>query len=445
MDIRDKVAQSPMTAFQVRAVVLCVLLNMIDGFDVLVMPFTAKPVGEEFEIGDVFIGYLLSASLIGMAIGSILLTPLSDRVGRRRMTLLAVGLSSLGMAAAVVVPTPEALLVTRVVAGIGIGAMISNLAVIVSEYTNARRKALAMGIFTAGYPIGAAGGGFVAAWIIDQWGWRTAFGVGAALTMGLLVASIAWMPESYDYLVSRGDPRSLDRLNGILASMGQEGMSRMPQVAEVTSGSTAVREVFGPQKRAQTLLMWVGYAMLTMSFYFANSWLPKTISDLSGDNTLGPLAGTMFNVGGAVGSVVFGIFALRILARRVLVGAMVAAAALYALLAVTITSTGLAMGVGVFAGLAVTAGVAGVYMLGPALYSTTVRAAGFGWLIGVGRLMAIFAPIIGGYLFDAGATPTVAFLVFAVPFVVAAIAFTVLGRVGRSVDETVAAVPARAS
>lgn len=316
-----------------------------------------------------------------MAIGSILLTPLSDRVGRRRMTLLAVGLSSLGMAAAVVVPTPEALLVTRVVAGIGIGAMISNLAVIVSEYTNARRKALAMGIFTAGYPIGAAGGGFVAAWIIDQWGWRTAFGVGAALTMGLLVASIAWMPESYDYLVSRGDPRSLDRLNGILASMGQEGMSRMPQVAEVTSGSTAVREVFGPQKRAQTLLMWVGYAMLTMSFYFANSWLPKTISDLSGDNTLGPLAGTMFNVGGAVGSVVFGIFALRILARRVLVGAMVAAAALYALLAVTITSTGLAMGVGVFA----------------------------------------------------------------VPFVVAAIAFTVLGRVGRSVDETVAAVPARAS
>lgn len=42
MDIRDKVAQSPMTAFQVRAVVLCVLLNMIDGFDVLVMPFTAK-------------------------------------------------------------------------------------------------------------------------------------------------------------------------------------------------------------------------------------------------------------------------------------------------------------------------------------------------------------------------------------------------------------------
>ena len=78
---------SPMTFFQWRAVALCCLINMLDGFDFMVMAFTAASVSAHWSLRGTQLGYLLSAGLIGMTVGSLFIAPLADRIGRRTLVL----------------------------------------------------------------------------------------------------------------------------------------------------------------------------------------------------------------------------------------------------------------------------------------------------------------------------------------------------------------------
>jgi MFS family permease len=66
--------------------------------------------------------------------------------------------------------------------------------------------------------------------------------------------------------------------------------------------------------------------------------------------------------------------------------------------------------------------MAGLYAVGPTLYPTAVRATGMGSAIGIGRFGAILAPILSGALLDAGWTPGRLYVLFVVPYLIAALA-----------------------
>lgn len=446
--LQERILAAPMSSLQIIAVVLCLLLNMVDGYDVLVMPFAAPSMSKEFAISSSFLGWILSGSLIGMAIGSFFLAPFADKIGRRPLTLISLVIAVVGMLLTPFAGSAALVFVTRIIAGIGIGGMVSNLAVIVSEYSNAKHKSLATGIFTAGYPLGATFGGLLAGLLISHYGWRSAFFLGVAVTTLLLLACVAWMPESFHYLIEKGNPQSKEKLNKILVRIGQQPVDEMPKLPAHADQHNVFAEVFGT-KRAQTLLMWVGYACLTASFYFANSWTPKIIEAISGSADRGVITGVLFNVGGAAGSVVFGLLALKFAPRAIQATLMVLAAVFYALFGFVLPNVGAAMGVGVAAGLVITAGVAGVYVLGPALYSTASRGTGFGWLIGVGRLVSVTAPVIVGYMRDAKIADGTIFQLSAIPLLVSAAAFVMLGvtrkRAGLDPEPTRQLAPAPAN
>ena len=84
-DLRASVDQRPMTRFQWSVIALCMVLNMIDGFDVLVMAFTASAVSAHWQLSGAQLGFLLSAGLFGMAGGSLLIAPWADRLGRKAL------------------------------------------------------------------------------------------------------------------------------------------------------------------------------------------------------------------------------------------------------------------------------------------------------------------------------------------------------------------------
>src|SRR6185369_15152747 len=89
--------ERPMTGFQISAVAICVFLMMIDGFDVLAISFTAPIFAKEWKLGPEQIGLLISAGLAGMTAGSLFIAPLADRLGRRWMILLSLGVVTIGM------------------------------------------------------------------------------------------------------------------------------------------------------------------------------------------------------------------------------------------------------------------------------------------------------------------------------------------------------------
>ena len=97
MDLKQQIRQRPMTGFQWLVVILAVVLNMLDGFDVLAVAFTAKSIKSELGLTGGQIGSLMSAGFVGMTVGSLLLGPLADRLGRRPVLMLSVLLSAAGM------------------------------------------------------------------------------------------------------------------------------------------------------------------------------------------------------------------------------------------------------------------------------------------------------------------------------------------------------------
>ena len=422
-EVLAEVRQGRMSRFQIIAVSIALLLVVLDGFEVGIMAFAAPQIQEQMAISSDVLGYVLSASLFGMAIGSIFLTPLADRFGRRPLTLAMLTLIVIGMALTITAQSAGMLIVWRVLTGLGIGGMMANLNALVAEYSSDTRRTTAIAIYAAGYPIGATVAGIVAGPLIPMFGWRSIFIVGTILAVGALVAAWALLPESLDYLLGRRPANALNRTNRILDRMHLEPLADLPLEDRAGSDSAeskgAIREVLTPPVLRLTIALWVGYGLLTASYYFANTWIPTILTNASGDPQLGNIMGIGANLGGVLGCFIFAGLATRFSGRTLLYLTLFAAAGAYLLFGLIFNIVPVAVVVGFLLGMLTTAAIAGFYAVAPTIYSVRARASGIGWMIGLGRLVSVIAPIIVGYILATGVAPERVFIAFAVPLIIA--------------------------
>jgi MFS family permease len=75
------------STLQLLVVGLCFVVNMIDGMDVLILSYIAPTLQADLGLGADQIGVLFSAGLVGMAVGGLLIAPLADIYGRRKLIL----------------------------------------------------------------------------------------------------------------------------------------------------------------------------------------------------------------------------------------------------------------------------------------------------------------------------------------------------------------------
>ncbi|BBF77844.1 vanilate transporter VanK [Acinetobacter ursingii] len=120
-DVLGEINQNQMSRYQWFVITICLCLNIIDGFDVMVMAFTAPSVAAEWSLSGAQIGLLLSSGLFGMAAGSIFLAPLADRIGRRLLILICLVIAGLSMIACAFVHSHSLLAALRFITGIGVG------------------------------------------------------------------------------------------------------------------------------------------------------------------------------------------------------------------------------------------------------------------------------------------------------------------------------------
>jgi benzoate transport len=435
MDIRETIRTQPMRGFQKLIVAICVLLAMIDGYEVVAMPFTMPYLARAWSLTPVQIGYLLSASIFGMALGAALISPLADRIGRRRHILLCLAMITIGMGISAMAQDVFQLISVRAFAGLFIGALVSSLNIMVSEYSSDRMRGTVMGLYGAGLPLGSALAGFVIVELVGSYGWRAPFVFGAGLTAAMFVVVLLSLPESIEYLVEKRPPRALDAYNRIGQRLGFAASRTLPpQESHIVDGK-AWREIFNGITKLRTACLWVGYAGLIAAFYFANTWTAKLIADTSGEPNLGIRAGMLIQFGGVGGALFFAAFALKMRPRLVTTLMLTLGAVVFVLYAMQIGHTFaglvLAAGLGIFAN----GGLAAFYAISPPVYPTLVRGTGVGLMIGFGRGVAILAPIGSGYLLAAGWTPAILYQFFGGILVIAALAALVLDRSYRGRSE----------
>ncbi|MGA5757669.1 MFS transporter [Nonomuraea bangladeshensis] len=422
-ELRARIDDAPMTRLQWSAIAVCVLLNVLDGFDVLVMSFTSAAVSAEWSLSGSQLGLLLSAGLVGMALGSLFLAPLADRIGRRALILACLVIASAGMLLSAAAQDAVQLGLLRVLTGVGIGGILASSNVLAAEYANARWRGLAVSLNSTGYAVGATVGGIVAVALQSSSGWRSVFAFGGVAT-ALLIGAVLWrLPESLDFLLTQRSPRALDRLNTVLGAMRLPALDTLPKPEPASrKPKPRLAQILSPAQRRNTLLIWAGFFAVMFAFYFVTSWTPKLLVEAGMSAGQGITGGVLLNLGGIFGTTLLGLLAARFPLQRVLLGYTLATALLLACFVSLTSQFALVLALGALIGLFVNGCVAGLYALTPSLYPVEVRATGVGWGIGVGRVGAIVSPLVAGRLLDAGWTPDRLFLLVAAVLVAGGLA-----------------------
>jgi MFS family permease len=127
------------------------------------------------------LSWTISGYSIVMAAFTLLGGQLSDRYGSHRIFTIGVALYSVASLASALAPAAPLLIAARALQGAG-GAMVvpASLGVALARWPQARR-ATAIGVWTAAFPIGSSVGPVLAALVLEAGGWRMLFGLPAVL------------------------------------------------------------------------------------------------------------------------------------------------------------------------------------------------------------------------------------------------------------------------
>ncbi len=380
-NIRQLMDSNPMGRYQWLVVALCFLINMLDGFDVLVMAFTAASVAAEWSLSGSQLGYLLSAGLVGMAGGSLFIAPWADRFGRRPLILICVTIAGIGMLASAAAPTPEVLGMLRLVTGLGIGGILASSYVIAGEYATSRWRGLAISLQSTAYALGATIGGIAAAQVIPSAGWRSVFMYGGLTTLATLPVLLMLLPESLDFLVVRQPKNALKRINTIATKLRLVEISTLPARLEASAPTLreSVLKLFSPALFRSTLLIWSAFFLIMFGFYFIMSWTPRLLVSAGLSSQQGITGGVLLNVGGIVGTLLIGLLTARFSLSRVLVFYLLITAVLLGLFVSVLQDLHVAFSVVLLIGIFVNGCVAGLYALTPTIYAASERVTGLGW------------------------------------------------------------------
>jgi MFS family permease len=217
-----------MSRLQIAVVGLTIALNALDGFDILSISFASPGIATEWGIDRGALGIVLSMELIGMAIGSIVLGGVADKIGRRPTILGCLAVMSFGMLMATTVTGLVDLSIWRVVTGLGIGGMLAAINAVAAEFSSTRRRHLSVSLMSIGYPVGAVVGGIVAARLLQTNDWRSVFYFGAGITASLIPITYFLMPESVHWLARKQPGGALEKINRAMTRMGHATISALP-------------------------------------------------------------------------------------------------------------------------------------------------------------------------------------------------------------------------
>ncbi|WP_156840560.1 MFS transporter [Novosphingobium aquimarinum] len=390
-----------MSFYQYAVVALCVLVYAADGVDVVTLAYAGPVMIAQWGISPEAFGAAYTATPVGIAVGSVFLSPLADRIGRRPMMIGILGALCALLLATAVVPSFAVLLVLRFLTGVLLGALVVLLNVTVAEFSDAKKSNLLVGILHTGYSLGSMICGGLAAVLIEPYGWRSIFFAAAALNSLSFVLACFIMLESPGYLVARRPNNALERLNAVFRRMGKPQFDALPPRPEQT----------GSQKRgAIPRAMWISTGLLclagfsfTVSGAFMAAFKPQILEMAGMDMTHIGLTGMTASAAGILAHISVGALARKAGERRIANIFLLATAA--ALIVLGLVPTGAT------AGLIAAAAVWGFFNVGSYTaiilvnlnhYQADLRNTGLGVMMGVARIGGIVGPLLGGFVIGAG-------------------------------------------
>lgn len=433
VDVRRLINQGALSGGQIRLIVLCFIVVALDGMDIAIMGFIAPSLKASWNVTNHQLGVVISAALIGLALGAMIAGPLADRFGRRLMIIFSVLFFGLWTLVTAFSHSIEQMILFRFLTGLGLGAAMPNVSTLVAEYAPERRRSFIITVVFCGFTFGAASGGFAASWLLPRYEWHSVLLLGGILPLLVLPVLIRQLPESVRFLISRGAPA--ERIRTILERMIPGSTNPhsqfQPSEADATQpDKNAIATVISPRYRTGSLMLWGGYFMGLFLVYLIGSWLPSLVSKQGMTVTQAAIITAMYQAGGTLGSLFAGWLMDRFNANLALAviyfcGGIAIVALGFSPAQVTVMSS-----IAFCSGFCFNGANTGMNALSASYYPTHARATGSSWMHGVGRIGAILSAFVGAEMLSLGWSFNLIFLLLAIPAVLTTAMLVIKNRYG---------------
>lgn len=388
--------------YQWMVIALCFLIALFDGFDTQAVAFTAPALLVHFDLETDALAPILTAGIVGMTIGAMLLGLVGDKLGRRKTLIICTAIFSLATIFIAYATNVDQILILRFIAGLGRGGATPVLLALAAEYSPQRFKGtVTTGVLLA-LPAGAMLGGLLAAKILPVLGWQGIYLIGGGFPLLLLFVIYFLLPESLEYLAQNNKSSSLRSiqkiLNKISPGIGEIKAKDLLQPNKTQQQKAKLAILFQNNLARTTIGVWGTYFFNWIAWFMLLSWLPTVLKQAGLAPENAPYASVTVNAAFILFALPLAYWLPKVNTAKILTFMLITGLVIVAGLGLLIESNqwGYIFALIALAGFGIGGQQLALNYLVVAAYPTQVRATATGWAIGMGRMGAIVGSAIGG-------------------------------------------------
>ncbi|GAM30558.1 benzoate MFS transporter [Acinetobacter calcoaceticus] len=420
IDIQKVIDEAKVNNFHLKVMFWCFFILIIDGYDIAVAGTAIPSIMEEMGVTATTAGFMASSALFGMMFGAAFFGGIAEKIGRRYTIAICIFLFSGFTALSGLSKDPYTFSILRFVAGLGIGGVFPTCVAHMTEFAPKKIRSFMTTMMFSGYAVGGILAAVIGKQFIVQYGWQVVF-FAAGVPIFFIPLIIKMLPESLIFLHKKNN------LEGVHATMKliapQENIStttlfKFPENAQ--SKSAPVAQLFQDGRQLSTLMFWVAFFTGLFMIYALSTWLTKLMA-LSGYNLGSALSFVIsLNIGAVLGCAIGGWLGDRFSIKWVAVTMYFLGGIFLYAMTLNFSSTMLYIIIALVGACSTGAQIV-VYAYCGQFYPMNVRSTGIGMAGGIGRLGAILAPLIIGYIVSLNLPLEQNFLIIATMGIIGAI------------------------
>ena len=218
-DVPARLDRLPWSRFHRLVVVALGITWILDGLEVTLAGSVAAALqtSPRLQLTPEQVGLTGSAYLAGAVLGALFFGHLTDRLGRKKLFNVTLGVYLVATAATAFSWDFASFMLFRFLTGAGIGGEYAAINSAIQELIPARLRGRLDLAINGSFWLGAAFGALLSVWLLDpdmlspDMGWRVAFGSGAVL--GLVILYLRrFLPESPRWLMIHGKPNEAEQV-----------------------------------------------------------------------------------------------------------------------------------------------------------------------------------------------------------------------------------------
>jgi putative MFS transporter len=398
----DRMERLPMSRWHLKARAIIGTATFFDGFDSLAIGMVLPVIAAAWKMTPGEVGWLISGGFLGQMIGAIGFGQLAERIGRIPAIMITTAVFALGGIASAFAWGFLSMQVIRFVQGLGLGAEVPIAAAYINEIAPAERRGRFVLLYEILFAIGLLLAGVIGRWIIPAWGWQSLFLLGSVPPL-IAVLLIPTLPESPRWLIGRGRldaaSNAVDRIETAIIAEGRTLPPAEQKARPAVSRPGHWRELFGPQYRTRTLVMWAVWLTVGFISWPLTIWLPTIYARVFQVPLETALSFGMYNnfviIAGAIACALL----IDYTGRRVwFAGSLFIASLALIILGImgasTVSSVFLMTSITLFC---ITSLNLAIYLYTPELFPTRLRAVACGISLAWARVGAMIAPPVIGW------------------------------------------------